>query len=74
MEFHQLLLFIKEQNLDKNVPDWTFYWQISEHTPDDHPDKQYLQEAFAKAEEFCRQVFFRHKIKHLKVVFSKKKI
>lgn len=33
-----------------------FYYQIMEHTPVDHPDRQYLQEALAKAEEFCTQV------------------
>ncbi|XP_047345708.1 intersectin-1 isoform X20 [Vespa velutina] len=30
--------------------------KILEHTPHDHPDRQYLQEALAKAEEFCTQV------------------
>ncbi|XP_076478469.1 dynamin associated protein 160 isoform X8 [Bombus vancouverensis nearcticus] len=30
--------------------------KILEHTPVDHPDRQYLQEALAKAEEFCTQV------------------
>ncbi|XP_029038941.2 intersectin-2 isoform X7 [Osmia bicornis bicornis] len=30
--------------------------KILEHTPADHPDRQYLQEALAKAEEFCTQV------------------
>ncbi|XP_043521564.1 intersectin-1 isoform X12 [Frieseomelitta varia] len=30
--------------------------KILEHTPIDHPDRQYLQEALAKAEEFCTQV------------------
>ncbi|XP_043286823.1 intersectin-2 isoform X3 [Venturia canescens] len=30
--------------------------KIMEHTPVDHPDRQYLQEALAKAEEFCTQV------------------
>lgn len=29
-----------------------------QHTPIDHPDRQYLQEALAKAEEFCTQVIF----------------
>lgn len=27
-----------------------------EYTPTEHPDRQYLQEALAKAEEFCTQV------------------
>ncbi|XP_044011155.1 intersectin-1 isoform X3 [Aphidius gifuensis] len=30
--------------------------KILEYTPNDHPDRQYLQEAFSKAEEFCTQV------------------
>ncbi|CAK9815717.1 ITSN1 [Anthophora quadrimaculata] len=30
--------------------------KILEHTPLNNPDKQYLQEALAKAEEFCTQV------------------
>ncbi|CAK9797482.1 ITSN1 [Anthophora plagiata] len=30
--------------------------KILEHTPLNHPDRQYLQEALAKAEEFCTQV------------------
>ncbi|XP_025153688.1 intersectin-2 isoform X3 [Harpegnathos saltator] len=30
--------------------------KILEHTPVDHPDRQYLQEALAKSEEFCTQV------------------
>ncbi|KZC10712.1 Intersectin-1, partial [Dufourea novaeangliae] len=30
--------------------------KILEHTPVVHPDRQYLQEALAKAEEFCTQV------------------
>ncbi|XP_015189067.1 PREDICTED: intersectin-1 isoform X9 [Polistes dominula] len=30
--------------------------KILEHTPPDHPDRQYLQEALARAEEFCTQV------------------
>ncbi|XP_026300046.1 intersectin-1 isoform X8 [Apis mellifera] len=30
--------------------------KILQHTPIDHPDRQYLQEALAKAEEFCIQV------------------
>lgn len=30
--------------------------QILEYTPTEHPDRQYLQEALAKAEEFCIQV------------------
>ncbi|XP_076164152.1 dynamin associated protein 160 isoform X2 [Ptiloglossa arizonensis] len=30
--------------------------KILEHTPFVHPDRQYLQEALAKAEEFCTQV------------------
>ncbi|XP_076754423.1 dynamin associated protein 160 isoform X3 [Xylocopa sonorina] len=30
--------------------------KILEHTPVTHPDRQYLQEALAKAEEFCTQV------------------
>lgn len=30
--------------------------KILQHTPIDHPDRQYLQEALAKAEEFCTQV------------------
>ncbi|XP_066583007.1 intersectin-1 [Prorops nasuta] len=30
--------------------------KILEYTPVDHPDRQYLQEALAKAEEFCIQV------------------
>ncbi|XP_012284787.1 intersectin-2 isoform X2 [Orussus abietinus] len=30
--------------------------KILEHTPATHPDRQYLQEALAKAEEFCTQV------------------
>ncbi|GAB1868196.1 Intersectin-1 [Camponotus japonicus] len=30
--------------------------KILEHTPIDHPDRQYLQEALAKSEEFCIQV------------------
>ncbi|XP_076618966.1 dynamin associated protein 160 isoform X3 [Colletes latitarsis] len=30
--------------------------KILEHTSVDHPDRQYLQEALAKAEEFCTQV------------------
>ena len=33
-----------------------FFYKILEHTPIDHPDKQYLQEAFTKADEFCKQV------------------
>ncbi|XP_011861112.1 PREDICTED: intersectin-1 isoform X2 [Vollenhovia emeryi] len=30
--------------------------KILEYTPVDHPDRQYLQEALAKSEEFCTQV------------------
>ncbi|XP_018398636.1 PREDICTED: intersectin-2 isoform X4 [Cyphomyrmex costatus] len=30
--------------------------KILEYTPIDHPDRQYLQEALAKSEEFCTQV------------------
>ncbi|KAH0568927.1 intersectin-1 isoform X2 [Cotesia glomerata] len=30
--------------------------KILEYTPNEHPDRQYLQEALAKAEEFCIQV------------------
>ncbi|KAL0103076.1 hypothetical protein PUN28_018401 [Cardiocondyla obscurior] len=30
--------------------------KILEYTPFDHPDRQYLQEALAKSEEFCTQV------------------
>ncbi|KAK0182732.1 hypothetical protein PV327_000835 [Microctonus hyperodae] len=30
--------------------------KILEYTPSEHPDRQYLQEALAKAEEFCTQV------------------
>lgn len=30
--------------------------KILEYTPASHPDRQYLQEALAKAEEFCTQV------------------
>ncbi|XP_031369761.1 intersectin-1 isoform X9 [Apis dorsata] len=30
--------------------------KILQHTPINHPDRQYLQEALAKAEEFCTQV------------------
>lgn len=30
--------------------------QILEYTPPDHPDRLYLEEALAKAEEFCSQV------------------
>ncbi|XP_020278373.1 intersectin-1 isoform X3 [Pseudomyrmex gracilis] len=30
--------------------------KILEYTPHDHPDRQYLQEALSKSEEFCTQV------------------
>nr|XP_018916715.1 PREDICTED: intersectin-1 isoform X1 [Bemisia tabaci]XP_018916716.1 PREDICTED: intersectin-1 isoform X1 [Bemisia tabaci] len=30
--------------------------KITEYTPFDHPDRQYLEEALTKAEEFCTQV------------------
>jgi len=33
------------------------FLQILEHTPNSHPDRLHLEEALAKAEEICLQVF-----------------